>query len=273
MAQHNGYIIVEGPHDVEAIGRLLRPFQFHTIENLQNLDPFWQASNLIPSTFPHKGNLLKRVPVPTFFQTETHSIAIHSVGGDSNIANEIEGTLTKMPHADNLHSIGIFLDADANLNVPVATRFQNLLAGLNNPDLRAVTQSLNFTWPDNPGDVVAGPPSAGIFVVPDNRTQGTLEDLLIDAAQVQYPHLASAAGQYVQNVQDNPNNGLTNQDLAEIRRPAGVKKAQIASMASILKPGKSIQVSIKDNRWLEGGALNLPNIQAVTDFLRQLLQL
>src|SRR5437899_2602972 len=123
------YLVVEGPHDVEFIGRLGRPLGLRRIPMKDDVDPFWQK--LIPSAFPHL--------------------------------------------------------------------------------LRAATQhvdGLDESWPEFRGD-----------------------------------------------------------DLKELKKPAGRHKAIIASAAAVLKPGKAIQVSIQDNRWIDGDALRTPRIHACLAFL------
>lgn len=62
----HSYLVVEGPHDIEVIGRVLRNYGFVKIEQMSELDSFWY--DLIPKSYPPGGNLLKRVPVPIFFQ-------------------------------------------------------------------------------------------------------------------------------------------------------------------------------------------------------------
>lgn len=105
--------------------------------------------------------------------------------------------------------------------------------------------------------------------MPDNQGQGTLEDLLLDAAASAYPKLLEAARHYVADAGTDP--ALQQGDLEEFRKPAGPKKATAAAMASLLKPGKSIQVSIQDNRWLEPASLKLPRINTLQKFLEDLL--
>jgi hypothetical protein len=47
----------------------------------------------------------------------------------------------------------------------------------------------------------------------------------------------------------------------------------VGSIASILRPGRAIQVSLQDDRWLRDTALALPRVKAVQDFLLKLLEL
>jgi hypothetical protein len=258
---HYGYMVVEGPHDIEFIARLLRPLGFRRIQFLQDLDPFWKHGNLIPNKFPYNDDLLKRVPVPMFFQNATHSIAIHSANGYTRLAETIQETLISLDTPAAIESIGVVLDADDRETVE--RRFRSLTEALweKNPAL---------IFPDEPGQVRNDYPATGIFILPDDHSTGTLEDILLDAAQVNYPNLASAAAQYIQTINQGE---LNREDLEEFNKPAGSRKAQVGSMASILKPGKAIQVSIQDNRWIEGAAFDLPGIQVISAFLNQLFRL
>ena len=53
-----GFLVVEGPHDVEFVYRLLNPFGLERVRLEKDLDDFMQP--LVPRTFPHGGDLEKR---------------------------------------------------------------------------------------------------------------------------------------------------------------------------------------------------------------------
>ena len=93
-----------------------------------------------------------------------------------------------------------------------------------------------------------GPPRLGAYILPDNLSCGTLGDILIDCAQHAYPTLLSTAAVHVDAAFGD--NSLTADDMKELRKAAGRNKAIVGSMASILRPGRAIQVSLQDNRWL-----------------------
>jgi hypothetical protein len=258
---HYSYIVVEGPHDVEFIARLLRVHGFHRVQYLRNLDPFWVQSGIIPNKFPFNDDLLKRVPVPIFFQTATHSIAIHSASGYTRIAETIQETFKIINKPETIESVGIILDAD--VEETVARRFGRML-----DELREKNPGLVF--PDMPGLIADNHPATGIYILPDNHSAGTLENILLMAAAENYANLHAASEQYIHSIDCAQ---LNSQELEDFHKPAGPNKAQVGSIASILKPGKAIQVSIQDNRWIEGEALNLPVIRAISSFLNQLLHL
>ena len=59
------------------------------------------------------------------------------------------------------------------------------------------------------------------------------------------------------------------QDLA---KPAGKLKAVVAAVASVLRPGRAVQVSIQDNRWLsDKEALSTPEVAAFQAFVSSLI--
>src|SRR5689334_20604731 len=74
-------IDVEGPHDVEFIGRMLRkgPHAIHYQNAKSKVDLSWHP--LIPSSYPvgkPPSDFLRRVPMPIFYQNETHTVAVQS---------------------------------------------------------------------------------------------------------------------------------------------------------------------------------------------------
>ena len=71
-----GYVVVEGPHDVEFVCQLLGPRRLRRVQFEKDFDPFFHR--LIPHSYPPNGDLLKRVPVPLFLQNDTHAVAIHT---------------------------------------------------------------------------------------------------------------------------------------------------------------------------------------------------
>ncbi len=259
-----GYIAVEGPHDLAFVGRLLELHALDRVKMLGHLDPFWHA--LVPRSFPHSDDLLKRVPVPTFFASATHSVAVHVVDGDSGFPNTLKDSLDSLyaEDAPTLTGIGVMLDADSKK--PARERFEQLKSALTKTAF-----PLPITLPDSPGEIWPGPPRTGIFVLPDNAHEGTLEDLLAECARAVYPTLEASARAYLDSA--GAAEELTKDDRKDFAKPAGRNKALVACIAAFLRPGKAIQVSLQDNRWLEPPLSRFPRVVAVHDFLASLLEL
>lgn len=254
-----GYLVVEGPTDVEFVARVLKTAGLVRIRYQSQLDPFWIP--LIPPTFPYKDDLLKRVPVPMFLSNATHTIAIHSAQGLTRMVETVQEDLSLLPR-DVIQSIGFVLDADTT-ETP-NDRFNALKTQIGH-------LMLPLTFPQQPGQVQHSKPNTGAFVMPDNHTSGTLETVLLECAQLHYPQLLSNAQAFVNGVDSNV---LTAGDLEEFSKPAGRQKTLIGSIANVLKPGKSVQVSIQDNRWVNAESLqHIAALQSFWNFLDGLLSL
>lgn len=242
------YLVVEGPHDVAFVGKVLREHGFSRTQLYSSLDNYWRE--LVPKTYPHRDDLLARVPVPQFFSGANHSVAVHAAAGMTEIVDRIEETLTQLAAPPT--GIGAILDADSSSTA--ADRKANVVGQLQARNIPVATTS-----PCEAG-------ACAVYVLPDDSSPGTLETLLVDCAQVQYPTLFGLASSHVAAVLSN--SAIPSKEQKDIKKPAGVMKATVASMASVLKPGKAVQVSIEDNAWVATTTLSLPRISSFVSFLR-----
>ncbi|MEO5729476.1 MAG: DUF3226 domain-containing protein [Byssovorax sp.] len=260
-----GYLAVEGPHDLAFAGQLLKLHGLERVKMYPRLDAFWRP--LVPTKFPHQDDLLKRVPVPTFFASATHSIAVHTVGGDSGFARTIKDSLDVLYMEEGeppLTGLGILLDADSK--DPPAKRHAEL-----SQELGLTTYPIALAFPLSPGAVSTAKTHCGIFVLPDNQSRGTLEALLLECAKIVYPTLTVGAQTYIDLVPGAKE--LVKSDRKDLDKPAGRDKAMVACIAAVLRPGKAIQVSIQDNRWVEPPLARFPRITAIDDFFVSLFEL
>lgn len=256
-ARQLGCLVVEGPHDAELCYRLLSTSGLKRVQHLPLLEPEFKP--LVPTKFPHGDDLQKRMPVPLFLQNDQWAIAVHSAIGDSRLVEALEETLALLP-AQNWAGVGLMLDADHGGSP--SQRFDAVVQAMR-------AKGLGLPLPKQPGQVMAGKPRVGVYVLPDNRNTGTLEDLLLESAAIQFAHLLPLARQYANDAQ--AKGQLPASHLADFAKPSGHNKAVVGTMAAVFRPGKAVQVSIQDNDWLRGPALNLPRIRAVQLFLQQLL--
>lgn len=254
-----GYLVVEGPHDVEFVGRLLRNHDLRRIFRLDELDSYWSSSTLIPRKYPPDNDLRKRVPVPAFFQSSDISIAVHSAIGDSRIVETLEGTLDNTDMRENATGIGIVADADYGEDA-TQKRWNSLLK-----QLKGILE-----LPERPGDVLKSQPNTGIFISPDNVSEGTLETILLKCAGTSYPGLYEGAERFITSVDVD---ALNSRDRQDFKKPSGKGKAVVGCIGDVLRPGKAIQVSIEDNRWVSGETLGIAEITAMNQFLEELFDL
>ncbi len=251
------FIAVEGPHDVELIGALFRSLdpKRRRVRLLAELDDFWRP--LVPERFPHQGDLARRVPVPVFFVGGSRSLAVMADRGDSGVVDSIRGALDALNDAPDI------IDADDLTGPARWDRFRASKAA----------RELGDLLPTQAGRVLPGPSRVGAFVLPDGEGPGTLEDLLLDAAGIVYPTLLAGAETYIADAAPHIA-ALPRDDRKAIQKPAGARKATVACVGAILKPGKAIQASIQDNCWFRTPeALALPRVAAAREWLADLLEL
>jgi hypothetical protein len=107
---------------------------------------------------------------------------------------------------------------------------------------------------------------AWAFVFPDNTRQGVVEHLVLECGTAAYPDLLSRAHAYV---------GTFGRDDRKQAKwaPYDEQKAVVASVASLLKPGKTNTASLADNLWVSDRTRHLPMLSALLAFSRALFQL
>lgn len=85
------YLVVEGYDDAEFLGRLLRERGLLRIQRLPGPTWFWQP--LVPKEYPYRGDLLRRPPVPAFFESTEISVAVSVAESFSKIIAHAEESL------------------------------------------------------------------------------------------------------------------------------------------------------------------------------------
>jgi hypothetical protein len=249
------YFVTEGPHDVEALGRLLSTLGANRVRNIGQLDACWER--LVPRIFPHEGDLLRRIPVPVFFQAEAFSVAVHSAIGISEIAKVTRASLANLDAPPT--AVGVVVDADDRSALVV---WNNILAEMS-----------EFDFGGAPGLHGDSEPRAGVFVLPNNEDKGTLETILLKCGDKVYPELIAGARAWIEPLDPRDNAVfVTANERKYLAKPAGKVKAVVAAVASVLRPGRSVQVSIQDNRWLsDPEAMSIPEVAAFQAFVSSLI--
>jgi hypothetical protein len=240
------YIVTEGVHDVAFVGKLLSVVHgANRIRKLEDLDDSlrgWIERSFKWPRFTGKHHDIERlaVPAPVFYRLPAGArVALRNAQGISEIGKTLEVDLEAFTRGQSgPESIGVVLDSD---DEPADRRFGKL---------RATLESVKLTAPAALGQVSAGTPRVGAFALPEPGVAGTLEDILLALSDGVYPEITAMARTYAEHWREKSDDDPTGSDWKEIRKPAGTKKATISAMTAVLKPGKSMQVSLEDSRWL-----------------------
>lgn len=186
-------------------------------------------------------------------------------GGVDNLAKHADVVLGALRKAStNLDALGFVIDSDAHLAGKCLER--------RGAELREILSYHDWSVPTSwtPGQVEGVPPT-GVFVMPNCRDPGTLEDLLVACGGHVYPSLHGAAHSIVCS-REALIREFDERDRHEISKPAGPLKATLAIMGAFLKPGKTIQTTLEDHRWVSEATLLLPELQPLVRFLGTLLR-
>lgn len=251
------YFVVEGPHDTEFLGKILKRRGFNRVTQYSDLSEFW--NRMVPRYFPVDGDLCKRVPVPVFFSNGEMSIAIDSAIGENQLVEKLSGTLLNYQQdMDKIKSVGIIVDSD---QINASKKHERLVKKFNK-------KNLPYSMPNNPGEISSSAPKIGLYVFPNNVDQGVLEDILLSCANIQYGSIYESSQAYIDSIDLS---GIPPAELVDFRKPAGRKKAIAGCIAQIFKPGKSIQVSIQDNKWICDNTISLPIVSSFNVFVGSLI--
>jgi len=254
MPNRYAILAVEGAHDQVFVAELLVRHGFTKFDGTQsNLDGFW--THFTPA-WPKNGRLYSRPDMPTIVHRNGISILI-CTGEGTSLLTKFPDTFANRPqYKTNIAAFGIVVDADTKACPEVAKSYAD-----------AYRTHFN-SFPDLPGVIDKTGIHTGIFVLPDNHSTGTLEDILLECGAVGYPDLTAKARSFVSAID---RSALTADDKKGLLKFAGENKALVASISGVLKPGMVLEHSIRNDRWLEAGSLALPRVDALTKFLRELI--
>lgn len=250
-------LAVEGQHDQAFVVKLLRRMGLNLYDGVAaTLDRFWRP--FVP-TYPTKeGKLYARMDMPSIVFNHDIEVAVYCAEG-SNLHSTFPATFVATPRfKTEVAAFGIIADSDDAAPAKVASDYADVFRQ-HFPNI-----------PSAPGAVDTSAIRTGIFVLPDNANQGSLESLLLECADVVYPDLKAKARAYLDGIDRTL---LNAGDLKDIRKPFGENKAWAGCVSTVLKPGKTIQTSIQDNRWIEPRTQALPSVQRLADFLKELLNI
>jgi hypothetical protein len=167
-------------------------------------------------------------------------IQVEQYGGRGNLRPYLKEFGVR-PDRDVVQSLGITRDAD---DQPQGA-FQSVCALL---------QANGLPAPAGPGQIVDGPPRVGVFIMPDNQSQGMLEDLCLAAVQGQPGY--SCLDDYFQCIQAKAN-----------RTPNNLAKARVyAWLSTQIDPEVRLGVAAQRRYW----PWDEPAFTPLRTFLQQL---
>lgn len=256
-------IVVEGAHDSAFLGRLLRRRGFTEITSKGSLPQLWQG--MIPKDFPADGDRLNHVVAypDVFARSGDLAVGIVVAGSDGQLVPQLQ-RLIEISSPVSFTGIAVILDAD---EVGASKKFAGVrrkIAAINEEYRANGRADAAIDLPDQPGVLTNGTPRVGIYVLPDNNAQGRLETLLRACAEQAFPHLLTPTDHWVDSVRK----------LAAVppalATPSGPDKAVLHGIGTLLQPGGSLAVAIRDHPWLPDQLP--PSVDVLDKFLADLIE-
>lgn len=254
-------IITEGPHDSEAIKRIMNLKGFSELRKIDQIPPVLRA--MIPQRYPFdkEGNLTWGVPRPLFLKQDNKLLVIINAGGKDQLGSKLADSFETL-HESSLFSLaGIAVISDMD-NGNLEQRRNELLNQLkqafeNDADIESAEELTGFIVTEEVRIPLL------LFFFPDNKSQGTLEMVLLDGAENSYPELFENAHNYIEKAQE----VITFKNYDHLKSTVGV-------IANVLKPGKANQVSIGENNWFTKESIeHISSHKLLAEFLESLTSL
>ncbi len=268
MSIHHSLLLVEGQQDVLFLSRLFQELGYRYVNNIEEVPERWsifinerrKSEHHAKIIAGKSGLMLHELFEGACLLNKDQSIVIQAVGGKREkfqtklnaIDGQLDGTLR------SLNAIGLFPDADDNLRGALESS-QNYLSacGVAPPQFNGIC-----------GEELR----VGIFVFPNGHDDGGLEEILLECAEIVYPKLLKGAQRFVEEVVKQKAS-YSEEDMKELNTPQGPAKAIVGCISSVLTPGSTIQVSLRNNRWVSAESVNsaeAPRVAALKTFLQQL---
>lgn len=247
---------VEGNHDQAFLSKVLcELLGFSKCNDQHCLDDLWRK--FIPVYPPRTGRLHLRLDMPSILYDDTLSVAVYA-GEGSRLVENLKDKLADIDYINSLSGFAIVADADKQIPAVTAKKYHD---------------DFKDFFPDFPSEIcevgaVAGDPlRLGIYILPNNSDQGALDTLLCACGDVAYPQFMERAELYISQFSD--------EEVRQIGwKPFDREKAKVATVTSVLKPGKTNTASIADNAWVSSHTeQQVSGLQNLMTFLRRLLSI
>lgn len=268
----NHLIVVEGAHDAAFLGKLIRRRGYTLVQKLSEVPDFW--SPLIPSKYPvdSSGRLDRIIVFPDIHVSEDGgtTVAVSVSGSESKLISSLRTSL-EIKAVEDFETLSLIADTD--FEATEAERFAILrqrLVALNEAAEAENQPGFPLALPSAVGSLSLGSPRVGIYLWPGAGQQGTLDNMLLDCAEVTEPTLKAQAEAFVDDVHaKHPASSTTTE---RSRTHSGSLKAKCASIASILKPAGSLAVSVRQSSWLPQNEELPESAQRANEYLNTILE-
>ncbi|MBQ6632451.1 MAG: hypothetical protein IJH55_10230, partial [Romboutsia sp.] len=231
---------------------------FKEVNNISNLPEIWKMR--VPRAYPFVDNRLDRfIPIPSYFIKDNLCVVMISANGVEKIIKSIDLYLSNMNKGElkQIDGVCAIFDADQKL----AKDSFNERFTKNHKDMIVNKKDFLCGECNIRGEVI----KLYYYFFPDNYSQGTLENLLLDGAKVVYSDLLDSVNQYLNSIDEKykENWGISSEN-----------KVKVGCIANVFRPGSANQISIRFDDWIsQESIINSPVVKKFYEFIVNILKL
>lgn len=230
----NILFFVEGIHDANCIARILEMNNFKEIKSIDKLPNIWKRK--IPKTYPFVKDRLDRcIPIPAYFIKKNTIVVVICSNGEGRLIKEIDLYISNMNKSElsQIKSICAIFDADQKL---AKQSFEE--------KFKANTKDINLKKSDFlRGNINIKGENISVYnyFFPNNKKKGTLEDLLLEGAEIVYGDLLDEVNYYIGSIEDKYKYNWS---------ISSENKVRVGCIANVFQPGSANQNSIRHDDWI-----------------------
>lgn len=231
----NFMFFVEGVHDASIVGKILILNNFKECRLINELPKIWQ--DRLPKSYPFEiGRLERFTPIPDYYKNGDIFVVIVASNGEHNIIKEVDLYLSNMNKKELAQINGICMIFDADQVTP-NDKIKNMLRIMDKKDY--CFKSDDFIQ----GKIRLRGESIRLhyYYFPDNISSGTLEDLLLEGADIVYKDLLNNVDKYINQINDK---------YKENWSISSENKVKVGCIANVFRPASANQISIMKDKWV-----------------------
>lgn len=230
----NILFFVEGVHDANCIAKILDINNFKEIKSIDKLPDIWKRK--IPRTYPFTKDRLDRyIPIPTYFINKNIIVVIICANGESRLIKEIDLYVSNMNKSElsQIKSICAIFDADQKCaKQSFEEKFKTNMNDMIIKKSDFIKGNINIK-----GESI----SLYNYFFPNNYQKGTLEDLLLEGAEIVYKDLLDEVNYYINSIEDKYKYNWS---------ISSENKVRVGCISNVFQPGSANQNSIRHDDWI-----------------------
>lgn len=231
----NFIFFVEGVHDASIVGKILKLNNFSECKFINELPKIWQ--DRVPKSYPFQvGKLERFTPIPDYYKNKESFVVIVVSNGEHNIIKEVDLYLSNMNKKELSEISGITMIFDADQSTP-HDKIKNILKIIDKRNYCFKSDDFIRRKIKLKGEDIR----LHYYYFPDNISSGTLEDLLLEGADIVYKDLVINVDKYINEINDEYKLNWS---------VSSENKVRVGCIANIFRPASANQISIMKDKWI-----------------------